>query len=182
MVWDYHVIAVRCGAHDSQVLDFDTTLPFATPLAEYVTRAVQPHNPGLAHYPRWFRFVPAREFLANFASDRSHMLESAALLESGLGEDSEDKAAVGAQAGLYKMPPPRHPCIVNAHARTNTLPRYRDMLLDRVSESEGPVTVQRLAALPCTPYGHVLNEVQLCELARDAVASRQRQRAFAHAL
>lgn len=155
VVWDYHVLAVVLPELQPQALDFDTTLPFKTPLREYVERAVQPLNPALSFYPRWFRFVPGDALLRHFASDRRHMLSTHA---AAAPEDDPS-------ASMYKMPPPPQPCISNAEGCCNNLDRYLDMLLDRAADCERMrMTWKKLDSLSSSPYGVVLSESQLCQL------------------
>eukprot|EP01039_Chlorochromonas_danica_P007972 gene7972-8793_t len=75
--WDYHVVAcvLEEDSGKALVLDFDTSLPFVTPLQEYIARSF-PSIPMRSEYEQWVRLVPAEKFLVHFASDRSHMLNS----------------------------------------------------------------------------------------------------------
>ena len=70
--WDYHVV-LAVVTRDVQIFDFDTTLPFMTPIEDYFSYSfmdeallIQPETP-------LFRLVPATEYIALFSSDRSHM-------------------------------------------------------------------------------------------------------------
>ncbi|XP_013647898.1 protein N-terminal glutamine amidohydrolase [Brassica napus] len=76
VLWDYHVICVqRKKESDSEPLvwDLDSTLPFPSPLASYVTETIQPSFQLFAEYKRFFRVVHAPLFFKHFASDRRHM-------------------------------------------------------------------------------------------------------------
>ncbi|RID70085.1 hypothetical protein BRARA_C02134 [Brassica rapa] len=76
VLWDYHVICVqRKKESDSEPLvwDLDSTLPFPSPLASYVTETIQPSFQLFAEYQRFFRVVHAPLFFKHFASDRRHM-------------------------------------------------------------------------------------------------------------
>ncbi|AEC10029.1 Protein N-terminal glutamine amidohydrolase alpha beta roll [Arabidopsis thaliana x Arabidopsis arenosa] len=78
VLWDYHVICVqRKKESDSEPLvwDLDSTLPFPSPLASYVTETIQPSFQLFAEYQRFFRIVHAPLFFKHFASDRRHMKE-----------------------------------------------------------------------------------------------------------
>jgi len=41
VLWDYHVVALQRGAGGPRVWDLDSTLPFGTPLEQYVREALQ---------------------------------------------------------------------------------------------------------------------------------------------
>ncbi|CAH8387540.1 unnamed protein product [Eruca vesicaria subsp. sativa] len=78
VLWDYHVICVqRKKESDSEPLvwDLDSTLPFPSPLASYVSQTTQPSFQLFAEYQRFFRIVHAPLFFKHFASDRRHMKE-----------------------------------------------------------------------------------------------------------
>ncbi|GAA6026751.1 hypothetical protein JCM8097_005835 [Rhodosporidiobolus ruineniae] len=84
VLWDYHVIALLAlgGEEEGEkrvvVLDRDTRLADMVDLEEYVLETFRPDlfsasvlDPSLRSR---IRLVPAADFLANFASDRSHMV------------------------------------------------------------------------------------------------------------
>ncbi|XP_013628860.1 PREDICTED: protein N-terminal glutamine amidohydrolase [Brassica oleracea var. oleracea] len=76
VLWDYHVICIqRKKESDSEPLvwDLDSTLPFPSPLASYLTETIQPSFQLFAEYKRFFRVVHAPLFFKHFASDRRHM-------------------------------------------------------------------------------------------------------------
>ncbi|KAF9596897.1 hypothetical protein IFM89_013945 [Coptis chinensis] len=79
IIWDYHVICVqRLGEGQAfQVWDLDSSLPFPSPLVQYVSEAIQPSFQVYPEYQRFFRVVHAPIFLRFFASDRRHMKDSA---------------------------------------------------------------------------------------------------------
>lgn len=56
--------------------------------------------------PRYFRIIPAEQYLEEFASDRSHMQ---------------------LPDGSYQATPPDYPCIVAKNGRTMTLPHFWNM-------------------------------------------------------
>lgn len=80
--WDYHVYAiVRDGLSDF-VLDFDTSLPFATPAPRHFA-ATYPWAVDSGSFPverrsdprfePLFRVMPGRDYVDRFSSDRGHM-------------------------------------------------------------------------------------------------------------
>ncbi|MFW5684028.1 MAG: hypothetical protein ACOC1I_04180 [Spirochaetota bacterium] len=69
VVWDYHVIYVE----GELVYDLDTTLPFPVRLDAYGHASFPALSPGSPYLPR-FSFVQTDVLLAEFSSDRSHML------------------------------------------------------------------------------------------------------------
>ncbi|OAY40437.1 protein N-terminal glutamine amidohydrolase isoform X1 [Manihot esculenta] len=79
VLWDYHVICIqRKGDGDSPCLvwDLDSSLPFPSPLAVYVSETIRPSFQLFSDYQRFFRIVHAPLFLRYFASDRRHMKDS----------------------------------------------------------------------------------------------------------
>jgi hypothetical protein len=116
VLWDYHVVAVSHG--DGMVWDLDTRLPLPCDLASYLdgTFSDDPRLPeGLQPV---FRLFDGATFVATFASDRSHMLDT---------------------RGEYLQPPP--PWRAIGQGRTNTLQTFVDM------EADGPGRVLTLEAL-----------------------------------
>lgn len=148
VVWDYHVIALhrrRRAVDDDdndgdddgndyyEVYDYDTTLDFPCPLSTYVDLAltIPPSSRGGTggplpeRYRHLFRVVPADRYLAEFASDRSHML-----LPPPSKEDSSSGGYVGEGEGeRYSSPPPSYPCIAarDGTGETMNLDEYIDM-------------------------------------------------------
>jgi hypothetical protein len=120
IIWDYHVILIhkppfdqlakmcKCGHSQSPadlcpciayVYDADTTLPFPCSLDTYARGAFRSHlaaptaTGSLAHTrrnERLFRVIGGREFLATFASDRSHMLAPVALVDAVVRAKGEE--------------------------------------------------------------------------------------------
>ncbi|KAG8646680.1 protein N-terminal glutamine amidohydrolase isoform X2 [Manihot esculenta] len=68
----------RKGDGDSPCLvwDLDSSLPFPSPLAVYVSETIRPSFQLFSDYQRFFRIVHAPLFLRYFASDRRHMKDS----------------------------------------------------------------------------------------------------------
>ncbi|KAG1054228.1 hypothetical protein G6F43_003753 [Rhizopus delemar] len=73
VVWDYHVILLFSNDSNLVVYDFDTILPFPCIAEEYVRKAFKPQLVLRKEYERYFRLIPAKNYLHGFASDRSHM-------------------------------------------------------------------------------------------------------------
>ncbi|KAG5404612.1 hypothetical protein IGI04_010731 [Brassica rapa subsp. trilocularis] len=71
----HYTLFHRKKESDSEPLvwDLDSTLPFPSPLASYVTETIQPSFQLFAEYQRFFRVVHAPLFFKHFASDRRHM-------------------------------------------------------------------------------------------------------------
>ncbi|XXG83539.1 hypothetical protein AAC387_Pa10g1272 [Persea americana] len=74
-VWDYHVICIQRKVEGSvlQVWDLDSSLPFPSPLNQYVAQAIRPSFPLNSNFVRLFRVVHVPILLHCFASDRQHM-------------------------------------------------------------------------------------------------------------
>lgn len=72
--WDYHVVLHL--TEERTIVDFDTLLGFQTPVAEYFRKS----------FPKWeqlpdswraiVRQIAAADYLRDFSSDRSHMLDA----------------------------------------------------------------------------------------------------------
>ena len=90
IVWDYHVVFAMDVNGALHIFDLDTSLPLPCPLAKYAMDSFRPREQTARKLAPVFRVVPGREFLATFASDRSHMLDS---------------------KGVWSSPPPSYPCI-----------------------------------------------------------------------
>jgi protein N-terminal glutamine amidohydrolase len=75
VVWDYHVILIEKYKNKSFVYDFDSLLKFPVPFSDYLNAAL-PDLPNIKDkYKRFYRVINYKSFLANFASDRSHMIK-----------------------------------------------------------------------------------------------------------
>ncbi|XP_064645092.1 protein N-terminal glutamine amidohydrolase-like [Lineus longissimus] len=98
IVWDYHVIFVRCRDCGSELYDLDTQLPFPCELNKYVEEALCYDDKLEAKYRRSFRVIPAVLYLEKFASDRSHMLDD---------------------DGIFRTDPPTYPCITTPEIQNN---------------------------------------------------------------
>lgn len=105
VVWDYHVIFLS-HAKEWVVWDLDTLLPFPCPFQDYLSGTF----PG--PLPEWisplFKVIPARNYIENFYSDRSHMRD----LDNG-----------------FTQPPPEWPPI--RPEKGNSLQEYCSMVFGR---------------------------------------------------
>jgi hypothetical protein len=111
MMWDYHVVWLEPSTLGDVVYDFDTTLPWPTPLKHYL-EASFPYRIGpLAPL---FRIVPRASLLAHFASDRRHMR---------------------AQDGSFFEEPPPWPC--PGDGATSNLDAYLDVMLPVEAAARG---------------------------------------------
>ena len=73
IIWDYHVV-LRVNLDDSDwIMDFDTRLPFMTPLETYLQGTFPDQDELPEQYRAWVRSIPAKSYLEYFYSDRSHM-------------------------------------------------------------------------------------------------------------
>ncbi len=72
ILWDYHVVLLLLS-ESSQILDFDTILPFGVPVDTYFRHSFLDNRLLTAAETPLFRVVPASEFVGSFSSDRSHM-------------------------------------------------------------------------------------------------------------
>lgn len=71
LLWDYHVVLLTEAPH--RIVDFDTTLPFCSPVENYFQQSFADESQLYAQYIPYFRLIPARTFAEKFCSDRSHM-------------------------------------------------------------------------------------------------------------
>lgn len=74
ILWDYHVILLTKMEHEYFIFDFDSRLPFVTPLALYIAATfIEPDKLPERFHP-YIRKISLRRYLDNFYSDRSHMI------------------------------------------------------------------------------------------------------------
>lgn len=73
VVWDYHAVVLVEGTGKSAVWDLDCTLGPKIAAIDWL-RATFPWPLLPPEFHPRFRVVPAKEFAAQFSSDRSHML------------------------------------------------------------------------------------------------------------
>ena len=90
VIWDYHVIFVIKNELNSTVLDLDSSLPYPSEFDSYSKYTFKSDKGIKEQYHRKFRVINSKDFLINFASDRSHMKD---------------------ETGQWIKPPPAYPCI-----------------------------------------------------------------------
>ncbi|XP_055312348.1 protein N-terminal glutamine amidohydrolase isoform X2 [Sitodiplosis mosellana] len=101
VIWDYHVFFMhnptptRC-----LIFDLDTTLPFPTYFHKYVTETFRSDLALRPEHHRFFRVIPAEQYLAEFSSDRRHMRRP---------------------DGTWIKPPPPYPPIQSSATNTHNL-------------------------------------------------------------
>ncbi|GAY53711.1 hypothetical protein CUMW_151180 [Citrus unshiu] len=142
VLWDYHVICVqrkKGGDSPCLVWDLDSSLPFPSPLAPYVSETIQPSFQLFSEYQRFFRIVHAPVFLRCFASDRRHMKDS---------------------AGNWIAQPPAYEPIVAEDKTEHNLNEYNEIRADEVSVNVEPDLIH---AVYTNKLGVVLSENQLEE-------------------
>jgi len=83
--WDYHVVLLHLSKEQpkeqseknktkqNKIIDFDTSLGFCTDIATYFKESFVEERFLTDEEVPLFRLVPAKEFVASFCSDRSHM-------------------------------------------------------------------------------------------------------------
>ncbi|XP_077298745.1 N-terminal glutamine amidase tungus [Arctopsyche grandis] len=104
--WDYHVIFMYVwDSKTCLVYDLDSEMPFPTFFPKYVTETFRTDQVVNPNYHRFFRVVPAIQFLQNFASDRRHMKRP---------------------DGSWIKPPPPYPAISTSEC-THNLDEYTNM-------------------------------------------------------
>jgi hypothetical protein len=160
--------------YEAIVLDLDTTLPFPCHAATYLQSSIASlRSPALRceECAIFFRVVHAAAYLECFASDRSHMLRvpstastvKVSYVINGATAEEVSYANNGRRTSAehYLAKPPAEPCIRGPLAGgAHVLPRYWDMVADRVGEND---TV-RWHTLDKGPYGSVLSLIQMLSL------------------
>lgn len=141
-IWDYHVICIQRtgeGQDIFQVWDLDSTLPFPSPLSQYITEAIQPSFQVYPEYQRFFRVVHGPLFFRNFASDRRHMKDS---------------------AGNWVHQPPAYEPIVAADGTVHNLDKYVKIGAAEATSFNGDLSNRVLSE----SFGVVVGEGQLKDL------------------
>lgn len=87
---DYHVFFIHSTPAQCLVFDLDSQLPFPTHFHKYVTETFRSDLALNPEHHRFFRVIPAEQFINSFASDRRHMLRP---------------------DGTWLKPPPLYDCI-----------------------------------------------------------------------
>lgn len=77
IIWDYHAILLSTIA-PCPVFDFDSRLPFGTPLKHYLHHSFLDPQKMPEELTPCFRKIPAQSYWQQFYSDRSHMREKIA--------------------------------------------------------------------------------------------------------
>lgn len=101
VIWDYHVIALHRSkaSKESYIYDLDTLLSFPDRFINYYQKALPVLKNIRKEFYRKYRVIPVSYFLENFASDRSHMINS--------------------QTGEYNSPVPNYECIESNVSKNN---------------------------------------------------------------
>lgn len=100
-IWDYHMFIVWKESKEQVVVyDLDSCLPFPIEFSQYIQLALQLDLMKRMNeeFQRSYRIIKGQDFLSQFASDRSHMIES---------------------NGSYYAPPPEYAPIKNEHSTHN---------------------------------------------------------------
>ncbi|XP_050230253.1 protein N-terminal glutamine amidohydrolase [Mercurialis annua] len=140
ILWDYHVICIqrkRDGESRYLVWDLDSSLPFPSPLATYVSETIQPDFQLFSDYKRLFRIVHAPLFLHHFASDRRHMKDS---------------------AGNWIAQPPAYAPIVAKDGNVHNLNEYNEI---HASNEMTDIGMDSINLVFTEKYGVVISENQL---------------------
>jgi len=69
LFWDYHVVLLK----DNHIHDFNSTLPFSTPIEQYFSRSFIDESLLIPLQIPRFRVLPADKYIQLFLSDRRHM-------------------------------------------------------------------------------------------------------------
>lgn len=101
ILWDYHVILLAAD----QIWDLDTTLPFPCDAQQYLDATFAHVGKVSPDTDPIFRLIDRDIFVSEFASDRSHMLDS---------------------LGHWMQPPPAWP-VIHTQRATNNLQKFIDM-------------------------------------------------------
>lgn len=99
--WDYHVLLVG----QEGIYDLDSQLPWPSPPSLYLEQALRPLDPLTIQLNTHFRIIEGVDFLARFASDRTHMID---------------------KDGRWQQPPPAWPMIQSGGESMNLF-EYVDM-------------------------------------------------------
>ncbi|KAK1575856.1 hypothetical protein Q3G72_008943 [Acer saccharum] len=142
ILWDYHVICIqrkRGGDSPCLVWDLDSSLPFPSPLASYVSETIRPSFQLFSEYQRFFRIVHAPIFLCFFASDRRHMKDP---------------------TGNWIAEPPSYEPIVAEDKTVHNLNEFIEICAEDISTNVGAELINDVSN---KKLGVVMNENQLEE-------------------
>ncbi|KAK4839750.1 hypothetical protein QYF36_024649 [Acer negundo] len=142
ILWDYHVVCIqrkRGGDFPCLVWDLDSSLPFPSPLASYVSETIRPSFQLFSEYQRFFRIVHAPIFLHFFASDRRHMKDP---------------------TGNWIAEPPSYEPIVTEDKIVHNLNEYIEIRAEDISTNVGAELINDVSN---KKLGVVMNEIQLKE-------------------
>nr|GMC84316.1 protein N-terminal glutamine amidohydrolase [Ipomoea batatas] len=117
VLWDYHVICIqkkKDGNSSHLVWDLDSSLPFPSPLSSYIAETIRPSFPLFTEFKRSCRVVHGPIFLRSFASDRSHMKDT---------------------AGNWVAQPPPYEAIVAEDGISNNLNEYIEISSEDAAEN-----------------------------------------------
>ncbi|KAH7557217.1 hypothetical protein JRO89_XS11G0076400 [Xanthoceras sorbifolium] len=129
----------RDGDSSCLVWDLDSSLPFPSPLASYVSETIRPSFPVFSEFQRFFRMVHAPIFLRFFASDRRHMKDP---------------------AGNWIAEPPSYEPIVAEDKTVHNLNEYIEIRAEEITTNVG---ADLITAVFNNKLGVVMNENQLEE-------------------
>lgn len=73
IIWDYHVVLLAEIHQQPFIFDFDTRLPFITPLHQYLQHTFIFSDNLPQELTPYIRKIPAHSYLERFYSDRLHM-------------------------------------------------------------------------------------------------------------
>ncbi|KAF5941015.1 hypothetical protein HYC85_022182, partial [Camellia sinensis] len=141
ILWDYHAICIQRKKGDSSPLvwDLDSSLPFPSPLASYVSETIRPSFQLFSEFQRFFRVVHAPIFLRSFASDRRHMKDS---------------------VGNWIAQPPAYEAIVAEDGTVHSLNEYIEISTAGLAKDIG---VDLIDAVHSQKLGVTVSETQLEE-------------------
>ncbi|EEF32754.1 protein N-terminal glutamine amidohydrolase [Ricinus communis] len=139
ILWDYHVICIQRKRDGHLVWDLDSSLPFPSPLALYVSESIRPDFKLFSDYQRFFRVVHAPLFLRYFASDRRHMRDS---------------------SGNWIAQPPAYEPIVAKDGTLHNLNEYNEIKASNGSANAGLDSIKLLFT---EKHGVVISDSQLEE-------------------
>jgi len=73
LLWYYHVVLLWSNSEQTYLIDFDTTLPFCTPVTDYFQSSFLDEETLYPEFIPLFRVMPAQDYVRILRSDRSHM-------------------------------------------------------------------------------------------------------------